>query len=254
MSKKFEEDLEDDLLPEYDFSTMKVVARGPRRKVPQSMLLESWICGSRATLALVITDIVGSTALNKRLGDRDWFEVHRQHSKKVNELISQGIYDCRKIKDTGDGFLIAFRTAIDAFGFAVELHKETGHPEVKIRVSIHVGAVRIEPNDIRGGAVNFTSRIAQWTKKPWIVLSNTAKDHIVQELGIKPSEVGFLGYQANLKDFGRQKLWLAFDPMIISTSPRRKKQMSSPPQWWLRIREEMEKENKNFSIRKNINL
>jgi hypothetical protein len=35
MKKIFEEDLEDDLLPEYDFRNMKVVARGPaRRKMP----------------------------------------------------------------------------------------------------------------------------------------------------------------------------------------------------------------------------
>ena len=34
MNKKFEEDLEDDLRPEYDFSQMQIVARGPGRKVP----------------------------------------------------------------------------------------------------------------------------------------------------------------------------------------------------------------------------
>ncbi len=34
MSKKSEEELEDDLRPEYDFSQMQIVARGPGRQVP----------------------------------------------------------------------------------------------------------------------------------------------------------------------------------------------------------------------------
>jgi hypothetical protein len=35
MKKTFKEDLKDDLRPEYDFSSMRVVARGPKRKAPE---------------------------------------------------------------------------------------------------------------------------------------------------------------------------------------------------------------------------
>ncbi|HLL72552.1 MAG TPA: hypothetical protein VK363_14005 [Pyrinomonadaceae bacterium] len=257
MSKKFEEDLDDDLRPEYDFSTMEVVARGPQRKMPQSTLLESWVGGSRATLALVITDIVGSTALNKRLGDRNWFELHNQHTQKVNELIYQGAFDCRKIKDMGDGFLIVFRTAIDAFGFAVQLHTDTGHPEIKIRASIHVGAVRIDGNDIRGGMVSFATRIGGWAKRNWIVLSDIAKQHITEELGTESSGIRFIPRQADLKDFSQQKIWIAVTPEMRRPIVKNGNEQASaslshpaklktpPPYWWRRIKEEMEKENKN---------
>lgn len=34
MKKKSDRKLEDDLRPEYDFSKMQIVARGPKRKVP----------------------------------------------------------------------------------------------------------------------------------------------------------------------------------------------------------------------------
>lgn len=34
MKKRFEEDLEDDLRPEYDFTQMPIVARGPGRTAP----------------------------------------------------------------------------------------------------------------------------------------------------------------------------------------------------------------------------
>jgi hypothetical protein len=39
MKKKSRRDLDDDLRPEYDFSKMQIVARGPKRKVPKSKII-----------------------------------------------------------------------------------------------------------------------------------------------------------------------------------------------------------------------
>lgn len=39
MKKKSKEDLDDDLRPEYDFSKMQIVARGPKRKVPKPKII-----------------------------------------------------------------------------------------------------------------------------------------------------------------------------------------------------------------------
>jgi hypothetical protein len=39
MKKKSEKDLDDDLRPEYDFSKMQIVARGPKRKVPKPKII-----------------------------------------------------------------------------------------------------------------------------------------------------------------------------------------------------------------------
>ena len=39
MKKKSRKDLDDDLRPEYDFSTMRIVARGPKRKVPKPKII-----------------------------------------------------------------------------------------------------------------------------------------------------------------------------------------------------------------------
>jgi adenylate cyclase len=174
--------------------------------------LERWACAKHTTVALIITDIVGSTALNKQLGNKDWYEIHNLHSRRVSELVPR--YDCQKIKDTGDGFLIVFRTAIDAFRFSLELYTNTGHPAIHIRVSIHVGSLFIEKDDIRGAMVNFTARVAGWAERPWVVLSDTAKQHVSEELGHKPSEIRFLPREAELKDYGKQQLWIANTPEI----------------------------------------
>jgi hypothetical protein len=39
MKKKSKSDLNDDLRPEYDFSKMRIVARGPKRKVPKPKII-----------------------------------------------------------------------------------------------------------------------------------------------------------------------------------------------------------------------
>ena len=39
MKKKSNNDMEDDLRPEYDFSKMRIVARGPKRKVPKAKVI-----------------------------------------------------------------------------------------------------------------------------------------------------------------------------------------------------------------------
>jgi hypothetical protein len=39
MKKKSRNDLDDDLRPEYDFSKMRIVARGPKRKVPKPKII-----------------------------------------------------------------------------------------------------------------------------------------------------------------------------------------------------------------------
>ena len=39
MKKKYNNELDDDLRPEYDFSKMRIVARGPKRKVPKAKVI-----------------------------------------------------------------------------------------------------------------------------------------------------------------------------------------------------------------------
>jgi len=39
MKKKYNSEMDDDLRPEYDFSTMRIVARGPKRKVPKAKVI-----------------------------------------------------------------------------------------------------------------------------------------------------------------------------------------------------------------------
>lgn len=202
--------------------------------------LEIWACSSRATLAVLSTDIVGSTEKNRKKGDLKWLEMRQQHQDRVTELVSA--HDGQIFKDTGDGFLIVFRTAMEAMHCALELRANTGHGEIEIRASIHVGAVRIEQSDIRGITVNYTCRMAKWTKSPLVILSNAAKEGIVQELGREASEVALLEHKGiDLGEFGMQTLWTAgYLPKAPNVSEESKGKPSLP-RWWLYLMEEKQK-------------
>ena len=39
MKKKSKNEMDDDLRPEYDFSKMRIVARGPKRRVPKAKIV-----------------------------------------------------------------------------------------------------------------------------------------------------------------------------------------------------------------------
>lgn len=179
------------------------------RKKASNKSLQKW-AGSKArkiTLALVFTDIVKSTALGKKMGNEAWAEVLIKHSQKARSLLCQ--YDCHEIKFIGDSFMVIFRTADEALDFALEFHDDTGNEVVKIRAGIHVGPVRIIGNDIYGLMVNYTNRLVSWPEDDWVVLSNDAKKHIVEEFGTKN-----LPWRFNrccsiyLKDFGKHEtLW-----------------------------------------------
>jgi len=64
-----------------------------------------WAGSDRLLLALVFTDIVGSTALNEEIKDERMNEVRRAHFAQSRKLISK----CKgcEIKTIGDAFLVS---------------------------------------------------------------------------------------------------------------------------------------------------
>ncbi|MEO5363901.1 MAG: hypothetical protein H7838_09805 [Magnetococcus sp. DMHC-8] len=136
----------------------------------------AWAGGDQVTLALVFTDVVGSTALGERLRDQGMNEVRRAHFDQSRRLI--GKYQGREIKTIGDSFMVAFKSVNAAWDYARALHRNTGHSQVQIRAGIHIGAMSVEENDVFGGAVNFAARVVGAISGAEIWLSDRAKQDI----------------------------------------------------------------------------
>jgi class 3 adenylate cyclase len=147
-------------------------------KVEPSLL--EWAGSDRLHLALVFTDIVGSTRLNEAIKDERMNAVRRAHFERSRKLID----DCsgREIKTIGDAFLVAFRSTDKALDYAVALQKEPGDPQIRVRAGIHIGSVSLVEEDVFGRAVNFAVRVVGAIKDAEIWLSNEAWTDL-KELG-----------------------------------------------------------------------
>ena len=161
-----------------DFDAFVMSAKGETRTED----FMEWAGDDRVTLAIVFTDVVGSTALGVDLKDEGMNEVRRAHFAQSRRLIDQ--FKGREIKTIGDSFMAAFRSVEKALDYAKALHINPGHPQVQIRAGIHIGPMQVEENDVFGGTVNFAARVKEPIEGAEIWLSNEAKEHL-ETLGAK---------------------------------------------------------------------
>jgi class 3 adenylate cyclase len=118
---------------------------------------QDWAGGERVALAIVFTDVVGSTALGEEIRDEAMNEVRRAHFAQSRKLIGQ--FKGREIKTIGDSFMAAFKCVDSALDYARALQGITGHPQVQIRAGIHIGPMHVEEGDVFGGTANFAARV-----------------------------------------------------------------------------------------------
>ena len=171
--------------------------------------LEEWAGSQNLNLTLVFTDIVDSTAIGRKLGDRRWIENLFLHFSRARSLASH--YDCYVVKVIGDSLMMAFRTSTDAVDSALGFVVDTGVDYISIRAGINSGQVRIRENDIYGLNVNFTSRVQHAVPKEGILISNSVKRDYEKTFGID-SGIRFNPQDLDLKSFGPETLYWTFKP------------------------------------------
>jgi class 3 adenylate cyclase len=143
---------------------------------PRSIGFSTWAGSDRLWLALVFTDIVGSTALNELIKDERMNAARRAHFAQSRRLIAAcGGWE---IKTIGDAFLVAFRSTDAALDYAIALHNEPGAPEFRVRAGIHIGSVSPDDGDVYGRTVNFAARVVGAIKDAEIWLSDEARSDL----------------------------------------------------------------------------
>jgi class 3 adenylate cyclase len=114
--------------------------------------------GERVLATLLFTDIVDSTAIAARLGDRAW----RARLEGHDEVVRQALRETRgaEIKTTGDGFLARFDGPAHAIECAIRIRDRVHGLALEVRQGIHVGEVELRGADVAGLAVHEAARIA----------------------------------------------------------------------------------------------
>lgn len=136
-----DEDLPEDLLVVLDFLTGTTQERSYRRRL----------------LTIVFLDIVGSTPLLAKHGDREWSDLLSSFTVLLEEQVSS--HGGRLVNSAGDGFLLVFDSATDALQFATDLNHEARELAIGVRTGVHTGECEVAGEDLRGMAVHAAARI-----------------------------------------------------------------------------------------------
>ena len=109
---------------------------------------------SSRLMAFLFTDLVDSTGMKKRLGDKKYVqEVLQPHNQMFEDLIAK--YPSGKIRDNaGDGYFATFKSLQECVEFALQFQHELrsrGWAEQPfVRVGVHLGDA-VNFKDFGGG-------------------------------------------------------------------------------------------------------
>jgi class 3 adenylate cyclase len=130
--------------------------------------------GDRVLTTLLFTDIVGSTEMAERLGDRAWKQLLAAHDEAVRGLLD--MYRGREAGTTGDGFVATFDAPAQAILCALGIASASRGLGVEVRVGVHTGEVQIAGHDLRGVAVHLAARIMAAAGPSEVFVSATTKE------------------------------------------------------------------------------
>jgi class 3 adenylate cyclase/CheY-like chemotaxis protein len=128
-----------------------------------------------SVLAVMFTDIAGSTELREKLGEVA-YENHREHHEgAVRDLIEKGGAGA-VVKNTGDGAMAVFSEPSEAVTTALKIQAQTSEGILRLRIGIDMGQVSLESRggivaDVFGRQVNRAARI-QGLAQPTHVLTS----------------------------------------------------------------------------------
>jgi class 3 adenylate cyclase/tRNA A-37 threonylcarbamoyl transferase component Bud32 len=145
-------------------------------------------------LALVFTDLVGSTKLKQELGDRQGVELIQRHHALVREILSR-FREGEEIETAGDSFFLIFAKPSDAVRFSLVLQsslralsQELGRALLD-RIGLHLGEVVIEerpdtpkPKTLYGLQVDVCARVTSLAEGDQILMTRSAFDNARQVL------------------------------------------------------------------------
>ena len=147
--------------------------------------------GERELLAIIFTDAVGSSSQTAQDEDKSLSMLMADLDFIRNEA---GVRGGAVLKNTGDGLLISFKSAVDAVECALAIQKSfQSRPKgngFQHKIGVHIGDVIKKDGDIYGAGVNTASRLVDQCGPGGICLSST-----LFELTKQKSEIGNLKLQ-----------------------------------------------------------
>ena len=128
----------------------------------------------RALATVLFTDVVGSTDLAVRLGDRRWHALLEQHHRAVREQLSR--FGGREIDTAGDGFFATFDGPTRAIRCATAIRDALRGLGLSVRAGLHTGEVELMGDKVGGIAVHTGARVSAQAGPGEVLVSRTVVD------------------------------------------------------------------------------
>src|SRR5215831_13572337 len=150
----------------------------------------------RRLSAIVAADV----ASYSRLMHHDEEATHAKLTALLADAVAPAIADHggRIVKNTGDGFLAEFPSAVEAVRAAMRFQTrindltigDAEDERIAFRVGINIGDIIVEPHDIFGDGVNIAARLEGIAEPGGICLSSSAYDHVRGKVGVEFADLG----------------------------------------------------------------
>src|SRR6516164_2703160 len=150
----------------------------------------------RRLAAIVAADVAGYS----RLMHHDEEATHAKLTALLADAVAPAIADHggRIVKNTGDGFLAEFPSAVEAVRAAVQFQARIndltiGDAEdrrIAFRGGINIGDVIVEPRDIFGDGVNIAARLEGIAEAGGICISSSAYDQVRGKVAVEFTDLG----------------------------------------------------------------
>lgn len=112
---------------------------------------------NRQLLAIMFTDVVGYTAITER-DEASAVRIRAAHRDLVRTLVKQ--FDGEVMDATGDESLSIFASALRAVDCAMAIQGALrSHPDLRVRIGIHLGDVLRKDGEVIGEGVNVAARV-----------------------------------------------------------------------------------------------
>jgi len=162
------------------------------------MVQERPVRVERKLSAILAADVAGYS----RLMHNDEEGTHAKLAALLADAVNPAIaaHGGRIVKNTGDGFLAEFPSAVEAVRAAVQFQAsikeltldDVADRQIAFRVGINIGV----PHDIFGDGVNIAARLESIAEPGGICISSSAYDHVRGKVGVEFADLG----EQNLKN------------------------------------------------------
>src|ERR1700756_750716 len=169
------------------------------------MVQERPVRVERRLSAILAADVAGYS----RLMHNDEEATHAKLTTLLSDAVAPAIaeHGGRIVKNTGDGFLAQFPSAVRAVRAAVQFQTrikeltigDTEDRRIALRVGVNIGDVIVEPHDIFGDGVNIAARLEGIAEPGGVCISSSTYDQVRGKVGIEFADLG----EQNLKNIDR---------------------------------------------------